>query len=149
MIMKKQHSYYPSTNEINREWVTINAEGAVLGRLATQIASILRGKHKPEFTDSVDVGDFVVVYNTDKLVVTGKKGNQKKYYKHSGYPGGLKTTTFNQLQDRKPGEVIYNAVRGMLPHNRLGRQMITKLKVYSGVEHPHEAQQPKEISVRS
>ncbi|RAP39241.1 50S ribosomal protein L13 [Candidatus Marinamargulisbacteria bacterium SCGC AAA071-K20] len=145
--MKKQSSFYPSTNEVSREWISVNAEGAVLGRLATAVASILRGKHKPEFTDSVDVGDFVIVYNAEKITVTGRKGSQKKYYRHSGYPGGLKTTTFDQLLERNPEQIIHNAVKGMLPHNRIGRQMITKLKVYVGTEHPHEAQQPKEISL--
>ena len=146
--MKKQHSYYPSINDINREWISINAEGLVLGRLATEVATILRGKHKPEFTESVDMGDFVIVYNAEKLIVTGKKDIQKIYYKHSGYPGGLKTSTFNQLQEKSPEKIVFNAVRVMLPHNRIGRQMISKLKVYIGKEHPHEAQGPREKSLQ-
>ncbi len=127
-------------NEVNRKWFLIDAEGKTLGRLASEIAQLLRGKHKPIFTPHVDVGDHVVVINAEKIHLTGKKLVQKKYYRHSGYPGGLKVMDYQSLLNRFPERAIYKAVEGMLPKNKLGRQTIKKLRVYSGTEHPHEAQ---------
>jgi large subunit ribosomal protein L13 len=129
--------------EVEREWFVVDAEGQTLGRLATRIATILRGKHKPIFTPHVDCGDFVVVVNADKISVTGQKLDQKIYYRHSGYPGGLRQVTLRRRLETFPERVIESAVRGMLPKNRLGRKMYKKLKVYAGPDHPHEAQQPK------
>lgn len=143
--MKEQKTYYPSSKEINRDWILINAENQTLGRLASQVAAILKGKHKTSYSPSVDMGDFVVIINSDKVIVTGNKNRDKKYHFHSRYPGGLKTFSFADLMKRDSNRVIQLAVKGMLPHNRLGRQMITKLKCYAGANHPHEAQQPKEM----
>lgn len=131
--------------EVQHDWYVIDARGQTLGRLATQIASILRGKHKPIFTPHVDCGDYVVVVNAEKVHVTGQKMVQKRYYRHSGYPGGLKETSLQDQLQKFPERVIEAAVRGMLPRNRLGRQMFKKLKVYAGPNHPHQAQQPKEL----
>ena len=130
-----------------RNWLVVDAAGQTLGRLATQIADTLRGKHKPEYTPHCDVGDFVIVLNAEKIAVTGKKREQKLYYRHSGYPGGLRTRTLNDMLERRPEEVIRKAVKGMLPRNRLARQQLTKLKVYAGPEHPHSAQQPKPMEI--
>jgi large subunit ribosomal protein L13 len=139
---------YVATNESRqRDWWVVDAEGKTLGRLATQIADALRGKRKPEYTPHVDTGDFVVVINAAKIVVTGNKRTDKIYYRHSGYPGGIRSRTFNEMLERRPEEVIRKAVKGMLPRNRLARQQINKLKVYAGPEHPHEAQQPKPMEV--
>jgi large subunit ribosomal protein L13 len=132
-------------NEVQRDWYVVDAAGQTLGRLASEIAKILRGKHKPTFTPHVDTGDFVIVVNAEKVELTGKKLDQKKYYRHSGYPGGLKETTYRKLMDKKPELVIEKAVKGMIPHNKLGRQIIKKLKVYAGPDHPHQAQQPREL----
>lgn len=137
----RTHSAKP--HEIQREWYVVDANGQTLGRLATRIASVLRGKHKPIYTPHVDCGDFVIVVNADKIRVTGRKMDQKMYYRHSGYPGGLKQISLRDQLDRHPDRVIRHAVRGMLPKNRLGRQMIKKLKVYATPDHPHQAQQPK------
>ena len=126
-----------------RDWYVVDAEGKTLGRLATQIADALRGKRKPAYTPHVDTGDFVVVVNAEKISVTGNKRAAKKYYRHSGYPGGLKTRTLEEMLERRPEEVLRLAVKGMLPRNRLARQQLTKLKVYAGPDHPHAAQQPK------
>jgi len=131
--------------EIEREWRLVDAEGQTLGRLATRIADTLRGKDKPQFTPHVDTGDFVVVVNAEKVAVTGKKLDDKKYHRHSGYPGGLRTRTLREQLERRPEEVIRKAVKGMLPRNRLGRAQLRKLKVYAGPEHPHTAQAPKEL----
>ena len=131
--------------ELDRRWFLVDAEGRTLGRLATQIADTLRGKRKPQYTPHVDTGDFVVVVNADKIGVTGKKLDDKIYYRHSGYPGGLKQRTLREELDRRPTEVIRKAVRGMLPRNRLGRAQLRKLKVYAGPEHPHEAQRPEPL----
>ncbi len=139
----KIKTYTPKPDDIQREWFVVDAKDQTLGRLATQIAQLLRGKHKPIFAPHVDVGDFVIVINADKIRVTGKKLDNKMYYRHSGYPGGLKVRTLREQLDRRPERVIRLAVRGMLPKNRLGRKMIKKLKVYSGDKHPHQAQQPK------
>jgi large subunit ribosomal protein L13 len=133
--------------EVTRDWYVVDAENLVLGRMATQIANVLRGKNKPIFTPSVDTGDFVIVINADKILLTGKKQSDKFYYSHSGYPGGIKSINAGQLQEKKPGEIIRQAVKGMLPKNKLARHMISKLKIYSGPNHPHEAQQPKPLSI--
>ena len=129
--------------EIEREWQLVDAEGKTLGRLATQIADTLRGKDKPQYTPHVDTGDFVVVVNAEKVAVTGNKLDDKRYYRHSGYPGGLRSRTLREQLDRRPEEVIRKAVKGMLPRNRLSRAQLRKLKIYAGPEHPHTAQSPK------
>ncbi|STX29862.1 50S ribosomal protein L13 [Legionella beliardensis] len=134
-------------HEVKRDWYIIDATDKVLGRVATEIARRLRGKHKAEYTPHVDTGDYVVVINADKVAVTGKKFKEKIYYRHSGFPGGIKSISFDKLQERSPGRVIEIAVKGMLPKNVLGRQMYRKLKVYSGSEHPHTAQQPKKLEI--
>jgi len=136
----------PATRQ--RDWVLFDAEGAVLGRLATEVADALRGKRKPEYTPHCDTGDFVVVVNAAKVRVTGNKLEDKRYYRHSGYPGGLRSRTLAEMLERRPEEVIRKAVRGMLPRNSLGRQQLRKLKVYAGPEHPHEAQRPKAVEVK-
>ena len=137
----------PSTRE--RNWLLVDAKGQTLGRLATQIADALRGKTKPEYTPHCDTGDFVVVVNAEKIAVTGNKRADKKYYRHSGYPGGIKERTLNDMLERRPEEVIRKAVKGMLPRNRLARKQLTKLKVYAGPDHPHTAQQPTPMELRS
>ncbi|MBZ2175268.1 50S ribosomal protein L13 [Schnuerera sp. xch1] len=136
-------SYIAKSNEIERKWYLIDAEGKVLGRLASEIATVLRGKNKPVYTPHVDTGDFVVVINADKVKLTGKKLDKKYYKYHTGYPGGLRSISYREMLDKKPEKVIELAVRGMLPKNRLGRQMIKKLKVYSGPEHNHASQKPE------
>jgi len=133
--------------QVQRDWYVIDAQGQTLGRLATQVATILRGKNKPSYTPHVDCGDYVVVVNAEKVHVTGQKMAQKTYYRHSGYPGGLKEVTLRDQLDKFPNRVVESAVRGMLPHNRLGRRMFKKLKVYAGPNHPHEAQQPKTLEL--
>ena len=135
----------PATRE--RNWLVVDAAGQTLGRLATQIADALRGKRKPEYTPHVDTGDFVIVVNAEKIAVTGDKLAQKRYYRHSGYPGGLRSRTLREMLDRRPEEVVRKAVRGMMPRNRLGRKQLTKLKVYAGPEHPHAAQRPEPMEV--
>ena len=130
-----------------RDWLVVDATGQTLGRLATQIADTLRGKLKPEYTPHCDVGDFVIVVNAEKIEVTGKKREEKLYHRHSGYPGGLRTRTLNDMLERQPEEVIRKAVKGMLPRNRLARQQLRKLKVYAGPDHPHAAQQPKPMEI--
>ncbi len=132
-----------------RDWYVVDAEGKTLGRLATRIADTLRGKHKPEYTPHVDTGDFVVVVNAEKISVTGNKRAEKLYHRHSGYPGGLKTRTLNDMLERRPEEVIRLAVKGMLPKNRLARKQITKLKVYAGPDHPHAAQKPQPMEIET
>jgi large subunit ribosomal protein L13 len=136
-------TYSAKTGEITREWYIVDADGKTLGRLATQIADRLRGKGKPQFTPHVDTGDFVVVVNAEKIAVTGNKLDDKLYHRHSGYPGGLKTRTLREQLERRPNEVLRKAVWGMIPHTKLGRRQITKLKIYSGTSHPHEAQEPR------
>ena len=136
-------TYSAKTGEIPREWYVVDAEGQTLGRLATRIADRLRGKGKPQFTPHIDTGDFVVVVNAEKVAVTGNKLDDKLYYRHSGYPGGLRTRTLREQLERRPNEVLRKAVWGMLPHTKLGRRQITKLKIYSGPDHPHEAQEPR------
>jgi large subunit ribosomal protein L13 len=140
-------TYVATAENRERNWLVVDAEGKTLGRLATQIADALRGKRKPEYTPHVDTGDFVVVVNAEKVHVTGQKRQQKRYYRHSGYPGGLRSRTLEEMLERRPEEVIRHAVKGMLPRNRLGRKQLTKLKVYAGPEHPHAAQQPKPMEI--
>ena len=140
-----QKTWNAKPGEIERRWYVVDAEGQNLGRLATRIADTLRGKNKPQFTPHVDTGDFVVVVNAEKIHVTGKKMDDKIYYRHSGYPGGLKQRTLREQLDRRPTEVLRLAVKGMLPRNRLARRQLTKLKIYAGPEHPHEAQRPEPL----
>jgi large subunit ribosomal protein L13 len=135
----------PATRE--RNWLVVDASGKTLGRLATQIADALRGKRKPEYTPHVDVGDFVIVVNAGKISVTGNKLEEKRYYRHSGYPGGLRSRTLEEMLERRPEEVIRLAVKGMLPRNRLGRAQLRKLKIYAGPDHPHAAQKPEPMEV--
>ena len=135
-------TYSAKPLEVERKWYLIDADGQILGRLATTIADILRGKNKPEFTPNVDTGDFVVVINADKIQVTGKKETDKIYYHHTGFPGGLKSASFKDLMEKDPTKALEKAVKGMLPHNTLGRQQFNKLNVYAGAEHPHAAQKP-------
>ncbi|MDB2410300.1 MAG: 50S ribosomal protein L13 [Pseudomonadales bacterium] len=136
-------TYSAKPADIQREWFIIDATGKTLGRMATEIAHRLRGKHKAEYTPHMDVGDFIVVVNAEKVAVTGKKGTDKIYHSHTGYPGGLKSISFNKLIDKAPERTIQSAVKGMLPRNPLGREMFRKLKVYAGDQHPHTAQQPQ------
>jgi large subunit ribosomal protein L13 len=140
-------TYVASAEDRERNWVVVDATGQTLGRLATQIAETLRGKRKPEYTPHVDTGDFVVVVNAEKISVTGNKRTEKRYYRHSGYPGGIKSRTLEEMLDRRPEEVIRLAVKGMMPRNRLARKQLTKLKVYAGPDHPHEAQQPTPMEI--
>jgi large subunit ribosomal protein L13 len=134
-------------HEVRRDWFVVDATDKVLGRVATEVARRLRGKHKPEFTPHVDTGDYIVVINVEKLRVTGNKAEDKKYFRHSGYPGGIYETNFTKLQQRFPDRVLTKAVKGMLPKGPLGYAMIKKLKVYAGTEHPHSAQQPKQLEI--
>ena len=140
-------TYTAKAGEIRHDWYVVDAQGKVLGRLATQIAARLRGKHKPQYTPHVDTGDFIVVVNASKLRVTGRKAEDKMYYRHSGQPGQLKETTFGKLQAKKPERVLRIAVKGMLPKGPLGYAMLKKLKVYGGATHPHSAQQPKALEI--
>jgi large subunit ribosomal protein L13 len=140
-------TYNAKPGEVERRWYVVDADGQTLGRLATRIADTLRGKDKAQYTPHVDTGDFVVVVNAEKVVVTGNKLDQKRYYRHSGYPGGLRSRTLREQLERRPTEVIRKAVKGMLPKNRLARQQINKLKIYAGPEHPHEAQAPQPLEV--
>ena len=140
-------TYSAKKEDIERQWVVIDAQDQVLGRLATRVATILRGKNKPIFTNHVDTGDFVIVVNAEKVRLTGNKLDAKIYYRHSGYPGGIKGMSAREMLDRKPEQVIKTAVKGMLPKNRLASQVITKLKVYAGPDHPHKAQQPEKIVI--
>jgi large subunit ribosomal protein L13 len=142
-------TYVAKPDDRQRDWVLVDASGQTLGRLATQIADVLRGKRKPEYTPHIDTGDFVIVVNAEKISVTGKKLTDKLYRRHSGYPGGLKTRTLQEQLDRRPEEVIRKAVKGMLPRNRLARRQITKLKVYAGPDHPHVAQKPQPMEIRT
>ena len=138
-------TFTPKPSDIEREWFVVDAEGLILGRMCTEIARILRGKHKPIFAPHTDTGDHVIVINAEKVVLTGNKLTDKKVYRHSGYPGGLKTRAYGDLLNEQPAEVVRKSITGMLPHNRLGSQMATKLKVYAGAEHPHAAQKPTEL----
>jgi large subunit ribosomal protein L13 len=140
-------TYTPRVSEIEREWYVVDAEGQTLGRIATRIATIIRGKHKPTYTPNIDVGDYVVVINAEKVRLTGNKEQQKNYYRHSNYPGGLTTTSFRQMIDKHPERVVEYAVKGMLPGSTLAKQQLLKLKVYAGPNHPHAAQQPKTLEL--
>jgi large subunit ribosomal protein L13 len=142
-------TYAANAQTRERTWLVVDATGQTLGRLATQIATTLRGKHKPEYTPHVDTGDFVIVVNAEKVWVTGNKRADKRYYRHSGYPGGIKERTLQEMLDRRPEEVIRHAVKGMLPRNRLGRKQLTKLKVYAGPDHPHVAQKPAPMEIET
>jgi large subunit ribosomal protein L13 len=142
-------TYLPPTDTIERNWYVVDAANQRLGRLASEVAMVLRGKNKPTYTPHLDTGDFVIVINADKVAVTGKKSSQKLYRRHSGRPGGMKTETFNQLQARLPERIVEQAVKGMLPKNTLGRQLFTKLKVYAGPDHPHQAQKPEVLEIKT
>jgi large subunit ribosomal protein L13 len=144
----KKYTYSAKQTDNEEKWWLVDAEGVVLGRLASTVAARLRGKHTPLFTPHVDMGDCVVVINADKIVLTGRKWDQKQYYRHSGYIGGLKSITARKLLDKKPEELVRTAVKGMLPKNKLGRKLFKKLKVYAGSEHPHAAQQPQELRLQ-
>ena len=138
-------TFSPKPTDIERAWFVVDAEGLILGRMATEVARILRGKHKPIFAPHADTGDHVIVINAEKIVLTANKAETKKVYRHSGYPGGLKTRSYGDLLREQPAEIVRSSIVGMLPHNRLGAQMATKLKVYAGGEHPHSAQKPTEL----
>jgi large subunit ribosomal protein L13 len=142
-------TYSATAADRDRRWYVVDAAGQTLGRLATQIADTLRGKRKPEYTPHTDVGDFVVVVNAEKITVTGNKLRAKRYWRHSGYPGGIRSRTLEEMLERQPEDVIHRAVKGMLPHNKLARKQLLKLKVYAGPEHPHAAQQPSPFEIRS
>jgi large subunit ribosomal protein L13 len=142
-------TYVATPADRERNWLVVDAAGKTLGRLATHIADLLRGKGKPEYTPHVDTGDFVVVINAEKIAVTGNKLADKRYYRHSGYPGGLRSRTLGDMLERRPEEVIRRAVRGMMPRNRLARKQLTKLKVYAGPDHPHAAQKPQPLEINT
>jgi large subunit ribosomal protein L13 len=141
-----EKTYFPKTSEITQEWYLVDASGQVLGRLASTIAAVLLGKRDPKFTPGVDTGNYVVVINAERIVVTGKKMEEKMYYSHSQYPGGLKTTSLKKQLESHPDRVLKSAVWGMMPHNKFSRQLIKNLKIYAGPEHPHQAQQPKPLA---
>lgn len=147
--VQKLRTFSAKKEDVTRKWFVVDAEDKVVGRLATRIAMILRGKDKPIFTPHVDTGDFIVVVNAEKVRFTGRKWHQKKYYRHSEYPGGLKEITAGKLVQQKPEEIIHHAVWGMIPHNRLGRQMMRKLKIYAGPDHPHQAQKPEVLEIEA
>ena len=140
-------SFIERPQNVERKWYVVDCEGQTLGKVASKVAAVLRGKHKPTFTPHVDCGDYVIVINAEKVAVTGKKRAEKIYKKHTGYPGGLREITFDKLQQKKPEEIIRHAVKGMLPDGKLGRQMFKKLKVYAGAEHPHTAQKPETLEI--
>jgi large subunit ribosomal protein L13 len=138
---------FPKAKDIDRGWYVIDAQDAVLGKLAVKVATVLRGKHKPEFSPGAEVGDYVIVVNADKVRVTGNKATQKMYYHHTGYPGALRSRTYEQMMQHKPTYAVEHAIRGMLPKNRLGRKLFTNVKVYAGPDHPHVAQQPQQLTI--
>ena len=140
-------TFMAKKEEVKRDWYVIDATDKPLGRLASRVAMILRGKHKPIYTPHVDTGDHVIIVNADKVILTGKKMDDKMYYSHSGYPGGIKAQNFKSLMQKSPEKVVYKAVWGMIPHNALGRKVIKKLKIYSGPQHPHEAQEPQPLTL--
>src|SRR6187431_2111828 len=142
-------TYVATPADRERNWLVVDATDKTLGRLATQLADLLRGKGKPTYTPHVDTGDFVIVVNAEKIAVTGNKRADKRYYRHSGYPGGLKSRTLGDMLERRPEEVLRKAVKGMLPRNRLARQQLTKLKIYAGPEHPHQAQKPEKLEIET
>ena len=133
--------------QISRDWYIVDATDRKLGRLASEVAQVIRGKHKPFYTPNLDMGDFVVVINADKVILSGNKANQKEYWKHTGFPGGQKVISYSDMQSKYPDRIINNAVKGMLPHNRLGKKLLTHLKVYAGGKHPHESQKPQKIDI--
>ncbi|MFT5170917.1 MAG: large subunit ribosomal protein L13 [Candidatus Marinamargulisbacteria bacterium] len=145
--MREQKSYYATPSDTEQQWFIVDAKDQILGRTAAFVASILRGKHNPKFTPSMDTGEFVVICNAEKIKVTGNKLKEKKYYTHSRYPGGLKEISLEHLLEKKPEHALYKAIEGMLPKNRLGRKLLTKVKIYAGGSHDHEAQNPKPLSV--
>ena len=147
MKAKLQKTFTPTPADIERTWYVVDAQDVPLGRLASEVAQILRGKHKPTFAPHMDMGDYVIVINADKVAVSGNKESDKVYYRHSGYPGGLRSETLAELRNDHPTRLVENAVRGMIPKNRLGRQVLTKLKVYAGPEHPHSAQKPETLTL--
>ncbi len=140
-------TFSAKTDDVKRDWFVVDASDMILGRLSTEIARRLRGKHKAEYTPHVDTGDYIVVINAEKVTVTGRKFKEKMYYSHTGFPGGIKSISFDKLQEKCPTRIIERAVKGMLPRNPLGREMYRKLKVYAGTEHPHTAQQPKKLEI--
>jgi large subunit ribosomal protein L13 len=142
-------TYVATPTDRERRWLLVDANGKTLGRLATQLADVLRGKRKPGYTPHIDTGDFVVVVNAEKVAVTGKKRTDKRYYRHSGYPGGLRSRSFEEMLARRPEEIIRIAVRGMMPRNRLARKQLTKLKIYAGPDHPHAAQKPEALEIEA
>ncbi len=146
-MSESQKTYSPSGKDIDRQWYVVDADDKVLGRLATEIARVLKGKHKPVYTPHLDMGDHVIVINAKRVRVTGKKAEQKVYYRHTGYPGGIKSTPFSRMIKEHPDRVLKKAVWGMLPHNALGRKMLKKLKVYAGADHRHSAQQPQALDL--
>jgi large subunit ribosomal protein L13 len=146
-MMTSTKTYVPKLAEIEQRWFLVDAEGVTLGRLATQIATILRGKHKPMYTPHLDTGDYVVVINAEKVIVTGKKEEQKRYHRHSGYPGGYRSTSLSDMLSKHPERVIEAAVRGMIPHSNLGRDQFKKLRVFAGTSHPHAAQKPEPLKL--
>jgi large subunit ribosomal protein L13 len=141
-------TYVAKPHEIEKKWYVVDASGKTLGRLSTVVADTLRGKRKPIYTSNIDTGDFVIVVNAEKIIVTGKKAEQKMYWRHSGYPGGIKGESYESLLARRPTEIVRKAVKGMLPHNKLGAAQLRKLKVYAGSEHPHEAQHPEILEIK-
>lgn len=147
MSLNEKQTYFFKKEEIEKKWYIVDADGKVLGRLASQVAKILRGKHKPYFTPNADLGDFVVIVNAEKIKLTGKRPEQKQYFHYTGYPGGATFKSFKELIKTKPEKVIYHAIKGMIPHNRLGRRVIQKLKVYAGPNHPHTAQKPEKLNI--
>ena len=146
--MKYQKTYSAKPSDVDRKWYVVDAEGMVLGRLATQVAAILRGKHKPTFAPNIDTGDYVIVVNAEKIKLTGNKENQKEYKRYSGYTGGLKITSYKDMMDKHPERIVEHAVVGMLPHNKIGRQMAKKLRVVVGEDHNHEAQMPEKLELK-
>ncbi len=141
-------TYMAKSETLKRDWYVVDAEGMVLGRLSSQVAAILRGKHKPIYTPHVDTGDHVIIINADKVILTGKKLDQKKYYRHTGYPGGLRETSYRTLMQTKPEFAVYESIRRMMPKGPLGRKMLTKLRVYAGPSHQHDAQQPQPLKLK-
>lgn len=146
-LSKNNKTFLPQIDENDQKWWLVNADGVVLGKLATKVAEILRGKDKPSYTPFMDCGDFVVIVNADKVKLTGNKTDQKKYYRHSGYLGGLKEITYKKMQESHPERIIMHAVKGMLPKNRISRKMLKKIKVYAGPEHKHQAQKPEALTI--
>jgi large subunit ribosomal protein L13 len=146
IVKQEKLTKFIKTEDANRKWYVVDAENQVLGRLAAKVARVIRGKDKAIFTPNTDTGDFVIVVNADKIIMTGKREQQKSYFSHSGYPGGATNTSYTEMKQKKPEFIIEHAVKGMLPKNRLGRKLIKKLKVYTGSEHPHKAQQPEVLS---